>query len=543
MRSIAAAAVVLVLGVGIAPAHAVDAAPQKGRTVVLAMDASGSMAGDRMTAAKDAAEAFVSALPADVKVGLVAFANTALVRLRPTTDRSAAEAAIARMRPVGDTALRDGIIAALPDAARVVVLSDGEDTASMSSAAALVAAMDDAAVPIDVVALAPSREHAAGLRAIAARTGGTYAAAAQARDLASAFATVAAVMSAAPGSTIESSAAAARPTAPAVTAAVPVAEPPAAWLPWALAGLAALAVALLVAGLVGLRRDRGHRAGVTRALDAYVAPTTGAPSSDRGSRFVDLDQRVRARRWHVRLAERLDLAGLSLSPLAWIGVCGAAVTALGALAAALAQSIVLGLIVALSTALACHQWLHWRQGVALRSFDAELPDLLLLLASGMRSGLSFTQALEATAVEAAGEVGRQMRRVVGETRLGAPVEDALMRAADRVSSEDLRWTVQALGMQRQVGGNLSSILETAAASVRGRADLRREIRTLSAEGRLSAAILIGLPIVLFGFLALTRRDYIDFFWTSTLGLGALLTFLVIGVIGALWIRAIVRIEA
>ena len=97
-----------------------------------------------------------------------------------------------------------------------------------------------------------------------------------------------------------------------------------------------------------------------------------------------------------------------------------------------------------------------------KAFETELPDFLLLIASSLRSGLSFSQALESTAAEGPGQVSRQMRRALSEHQMGMPIEEALMRAANRMESDDLRWTVTALKIQREVGGNLSNILETAA---------------------------------------------------------------------------------
>lgn len=518
-----------------------------GRTVMIAIDASGSMAGSRLAAAKEAAESFVDALPSDVAVGVVAFADDASVRLEPTQDRAAVSTAISAIAARGDTAMRDGIIAALPLAGRVVVLSDGEDTASRATAGELATAMEAADVPVDIVALAPTTRHAGWLRAIAGRSGGSYTSSAQASGLAAAFAGVAAVISAAP---VPES-----PPASAFATLMPAKEPAstglaapdgdvAPWVPWTLGTLVAASVILLAVGLGGLVRDRARRTSVTRAIDAYASGIAPAPQSDHETRRASvLGRRLREHRALNGLAERMDLAGLTWSPLAWVSACTAAIIAVAVLVAFATGSPVLGLIVVVALALACRQWLHARAASARRSFDAELPDLLMLLASGMRSGLSFGQALEACAQDGSGEVGRQLRRTVAEARLGTPVEEALMRTADRMSSDDLRWTVQALAMQRQVGGNLSSILETAAGSVRDRADLRREIRTLSAEGRLSAWILIALPVLLFLFLVVTRRDYVDFFWTEALGIVALLVFVVIGAIGALWIRAVVRIEA
>ena len=103
-----------------------------------------------------------------------------------------------------------------------------------------------------------------------------------------------------------------------------------------------------------------------------------------------------------------------------------------------------------------------------KSFEEELPDFLMLIASALRSGLSFQQGLDSSAADGKGEVSRQMRRASGKRRSDRLLEPALGRVADRMHSDDLRWTVLALGIQREVGGNLSNILETAASTIKGR---------------------------------------------------------------------------
>ena len=102
-----------------------------------------------------------------------------------------------------------------------------------------------------------------------------------------------------------------------------------------------------------------------------------------------------------------------------------------------------------------------------KAFEEELPDFLMLIASALRSGLSFQQGLDSSAADGKGEVSRQMRRALREVQMGSLLEPALVRVADRMHSEDLRWTVLALGIQREVGGNLSNILETAASTDQG----------------------------------------------------------------------------
>jgi tight adherence protein B len=213
------------------------------------------------------------------------------------------------------------------------------------------------------------------------------------------------------------------------------------------------------------------------------------------------------------------------------------------LAMFLVGSFLLSLLIAVAAGwLLTRMWLGSRVSKRQKAFADELPDFLLLLASGLRAGLSFTSALDSAAEEGKGEVARQMRRALGEVQLGAQLDDALNDCAERMDSEDLRWTVTALSIQREVGGNLSTILESAADTIKQRFALRREVATLSAEGRLSAYILIALPLGVLAFLTLFRRDYIAALWQSTIGLVMLGTIVVLIFAGWMWMRAIVRIK-
>ncbi len=136
-----------------------------------------------------------------------------------------------------------------------------------------------------------------------------------------------------------------------------------------------------------------------------------------------------------------------------------------------------------------------------------------------------------------------MRRALSEVQMGSTIEDALMRVAERMQSEDLRWTVTALAIQREVGGNLSNILETAAMTVKGRAELRREVRTLAAEGKLSGWVLAALPVGLFLYMLVANREYVSFFWTNTVGwVVALVVLAVLFILGFVWMRRLVKIE-
>ncbi len=178
-----------------------------------------------------------------------------------------------------------------------------------------------------------------------------------------------------------------------------------------------------------------------------------------------------------------------------------------------------------------------------RQFEEELPEFLMLLSSSLRTGLSFTQALESLSAEGTGEVERQVRRAVAEISMGATPDEALKRVAERMDSQDMGWAVIAIGIQREVGGNLSNILDSVADTVRARETVRQEVRSMSAEGRLSAIVLGLLPIILLAVFAVIRPTYVSTLWTTPIGLVLLAGSGVLMIIGAIWMAALVRVKA
>jgi tight adherence protein B len=152
------------------------------------------------------------------------------------------------------------------------------------------------------------------------------------------------------------------------------------------------------------------------------------------------------------------------------------------------------------------------------------------------------QSVSAAASDGSGPVERQVRRALAEVKVGLTIDEALMRVAQRMGSDDLRWAIAALQIQREVGGNLAKILDTAAGTIRARDDLRREIATLSAEGRISAYVLVALPIGIFLFMMMGRRDYVEIFWTTGIGKLMLFGFTSAVGVGWFWIRKLVVVE-
>jgi len=272
--------------------------------------------------------------------------------------------------------------------------------------------------------------------------------------------------------------------------------------------------------------DRGRLARIA-LLRRFV---TGAEDIARDRGFIN------------QIETALDQANMPLRPgEAIAGIIGIAAIA-GFLTMVFQQSPIWGGVVA---ALVLGVSVVAVQTVASRhkaKFENQLPDTLNLLSTSLRSGYSLLQAVEAVGAEAPEPTAREFGRAMNETRLGRSPVLALKQVADRMESIDFDWAVLAISIQREVGGNLAEVLQTAADTMLQRNRLRREMKALTAEGRVSAIVLGGLPFALFAFLFLTRREYLQPMLDSTIGLIALVMAFVGMLIGVFWLSKIVKVD-
>ncbi|MBC7104482.1 MAG: type II secretion system F family protein [Firmicutes bacterium] len=178
----------------------------------------------------------------------------------------------------------------------------------------------------------------------------------------------------------------------------------------------------------------------------------------------------------------------------------------------------------------------------LARFEARLPDALALMASGLRAGFPFVQTLDMVRSEIPGPVGREFGRTFREIQLGAQTEEALADLTARVRSAELDLVVTAVLIQREVGGNLAEVLDNIAGTVRDRLRLRREMRALTASGRLSGWVIGLLPLAVGAFILVFNPGYFRVMVDSTGGKVALALAAAGEVLGALVIRRIVNPE-
>jgi Flp pilus assembly protein TadB len=526
------------------PVSAAPSAAAPERAVMILLDVNGSFFGSAATAERNAALGYLRALPSDVHAGLITFGPAWTVIDMPTTDRGPLATAIASApwTTAASTGLPGALAAARralgkASAARILVLSDGEDLAG---------SLPSVTVPVDVVTWRlEGDDHTATLRRLAASSGGHEVSPARVAQLAAAFPPVTA-------SSPSPQASQTHPAHPAPAAAVPASAP---WQLSAplLGSVGALAVGIIVLVLAtrGALRSgrRGRRlAGQVAQYGPARAPAAQgqeeAKDGKAASTVVALAAEIlRTRGADRTLAEKLDLAGLTIKPPEFV-VLGACVSVV--LAAGLSLLIRMPLLGVPAGLLA--GWLIMRLVLSIRTsrrraaFSDQLPDVLQLIASSLQSGFSLAQALDAVVREGSQPAAAEFSRALAEARFGADLADALDGVATRMDSSDMRWTVMAIRIQRSVGGNLAEVLRNTIGTMRERAFLGRHVRALSAEGRLSAYILVALPIVLAGWLFYSSPSYMRLLYTTAYGLVMLGGAIALVVIGSVWMRALIKVE-
>ncbi|MHA6509617.1 type II secretion system F family protein [Tessaracoccus sp. Y1736] len=259
--------------------------------------------------------------------------------------------------------------------------------------------------------------------------------------------------------------------------------------------------------------------------------------ADAATRGVD---RLLAGR-RLTLTERLDVAGIATpaAQLVVIVLCACiAAVALGLLLGSLAAGFIIAFLIPLVVAAAVVVRTERRR----TAFAFQLDETAQMLAGSLRSGYSFTQSMSMVGREAASPTAEEFARISNELRVGRPLSEAMGHTADRMKSEDFSWISQAVAINREVGGNLADVLDGVSHTIRERAQLRRQVAALSAEGRLSAIVLIGLPFVIIALLMIVNPGYLSSLLTHPVGWLMLGTAVILLAVGAFWLHKTVQIK-
>jgi tight adherence protein B len=175
-------------------------------------------------------------------------------------------------------------------------------------------------------------------------------------------------------------------------------------------------------------------------------------------------------------------------------------------------------------------------------FEAQLGDTLQMLSGGLRAGHSLLRSVDAVSKEAEAPTSEEFARLVNENRLGRDLKDSMLDAARRLRSEDFEWVGQAIEIHREVGGDLAEVLDQVGETIRERSQIKGQVKALSAEGRLSAYILVALPIGMFLYMSVVNTTYISTLYTSFIGWIMLGVAVLILSVGSFWLSRVVKIK-
>ncbi|WP_196593965.1 type II secretion system F family protein [Pectinatus sottacetonis] len=242
------------------------------------------------------------------------------------------------------------------------------------------------------------------------------------------------------------------------------------------------------------------------------------------------------------LDKKMQQAGLPLLGSEFIIITGIISAAAALVTALMTLHWYMAVAAATAAAVICQVYLNLKITKRRQAFTNQLGDTLSMIADAMRSGFSFMQSIELAAREMKPPIGEEFAKMLAETRMGIPTEQALQSMADRVASRDFDLIMAAVLIQRQVGGDLSYILDNISSTVVSRIKMKREIKTLTSQGRMSGSILLALPFAMAAILSFMNPAYLQPLITKPVGHMAVGGAIVLEIIGYIVIQRIVDID-
>jgi tight adherence protein B len=306
-----------------------------------------------------------------------------------------------------------------------------------------------------------------------------------------------------------------------------------------LTGLVAVAGALLVLALVVLPAGPS-RVPISR-LDPSVVPTASALAGAGAAAGAAVEKVLVKRGRAAAGAAALERAGMSMRLPDFVLVVGATTVVLGGLGFVLG-GLPFGLLLLVAVPFGAKLFLRFRASRRQAAFADQLDDSLQLMAGSLRAGHSLLRAVDSVSSEADAPTSEEFSRIVNETRVGRDLNDALDEVAERMGSDDFTWVAQAIAIHREVGGNLAEVLDAVGHTIRERNAIRRQVKALSAEGKLSAIVLMALPFGVTGFISMTNPAYLAKFTQSFTGYAMLGVAGVMLLVGGLWLKSTVKIK-
>ena len=546
----------------------------RAKSVVLAVDRSQSMKGKPFGDAVAAAQAFLRAKQRNDRVAAATFATTPVLLTGFSTSAADAQAALAGLAvdPKEGTTLYDSLVQsarALGDetnAGRVLIaVTDGNETRSAATLENAIAVARESGVSVYVVAIESARFNPAPLKTLARATGGSYRGAGSSRELGAIYASIARELqrtwrveyptAARPGEQLQLTALTSAGKATSALAIPGVgASRKDTLLPESFyrAGtpVMALLVGLIVllAGTFAFAAARGERLRKRLAPHINQANARVKRKQDR-ERLALLASLFRAteeafshfKHWRT-LQRMLERADLPLRTVEFVYLMGGGAVVFALFAAIATRSTFMILLATLAGGAAPFAFVWFKGNKRISAFEDQLPDLLITLAASLKAGHSFKQGLQSVVDEGREPASKELKRVLTEARLGRPMDQALQEMAARVQSKNFDFVITAVTIQRQVGGSLAGLIDMVADTVRQRQQFARKIKGLTAMGRASAYVLLGLPFFIALIITIMNPRYMDPLYNTSTGHKLIATGLAAMCFGAVVLRKIVSFK-
>lgn len=548
------------------------------KSVVLAVDRSESMRGAALADATAAAEAFVAEKAPGDRVEVLAFGRD-VDRLDGFSSAPAdADGALSGLTtdPRAGTALWDTVVEAAQSLEHdvapghvIVLLTDGQDVSSRATLADAIRAAESARAAVYAIGIDSPGFTPGPLRQLAAATGGRFVEATSTAQLTAIYHEITKSLertwqlryltSARPGDRLRL--AVSVPGGSSAARGVALADVPGTSAPplqpsilpasdWrsstsALVVSGAAGLLVLTALLVAFRSSGGDRLNARlaphigqRRIRARRATQRSGPSLPR--RFFASTETAFASIKQFRALQRLlTRADLPLLAAELLYICIGLAVGVGLLSIVAGAPGLLVLPLMAAGGAVPIAWAAQKARTRIKAFDNQLPDLLITIAATLKAGHSFRHAIQAVVDEGADPAAKEFRRVLNETRLGRPMDDALSEMAERIGSKNLTFVLNAVTIQRQIGGSLAGLFEMVAETVRQRHQFARKIKGLTAMGRMSAYTLVLLPVLLLFGLTAMNPGYMEPLWHTPTGHELLFLGVAMVTVGALILKKIV----
>src|SRR5271155_3741021 len=246
--------------------------------------------------------------------------------------------------------------------------------------------------------------------------------------------------------------------------------------------------------------------------------------------------------WSARLQVMIEQAGMSIKPAKVLLISGVLGFATFLAVASYFHGLLLGAVAGLVVATIPCAVIAFRRARRMQQFEERFPEALDLLGRAVRAGHAFTTGLEMIANESPDPIASEFRTTFEEQNFGLPLRDALLNMTERIPSIDVRFFVTALLIQKETGGNLAEILDGLARVIRDRFRIYREVRTRTAQGRLTAAILISLPPVMMLLLEIINPRYMNVLFQDPAGPMVLVIAATMQLVGSAFLWKIIHFE-